>query len=322
MSNSAAALSIVKPKTAIEKRTRTTVDTIMLTPERIAKWKLPSGQRPLKENAKVKALVETIKQDSGVVPGIISLGVLDGSYWIIDGQHRLHAFLLSGLKEGYADARFLHAEGMADINREFVELNSKLVTMRPDDFLRGLEGSIPALSEIRRACPFVGYDQIRRGTFGPVVSMSAALRNWRGSGMDTPTSTTAGMSAVDLAESLHEEETRGLIDFLTLAHKAFGREPQYARLWTALNMVLCMWMFRKLVLTQYSPKTPRLTKDLFLKCLMSVSADSAYQDWLLGRHMGERDRSPAYSRLKAIFVKRIEVELGRRVQLPQPDWSN
>lgn len=314
-------VAVLKPKTAIEKRTRTTVDTIMITPARIAKWKHPTGQRPLKENAKVLAMAESIKQDKGVIPGVLTIGVFDGMYWVIDGQHRLHAFSLAGLAEGYADVRFLHAESMADINREFVELNSKLVTMRPDDFLRGLEASIPALEAIRKACPFVGYDQIRRGTVGPIVSMSAALRGWRSSGMDTPSSFSA-LSAVELAQTILVEDVDGLIDYLTLAHSAFGHDVQYGRLWTALNMVLCMWMYRKLVLTQYSSKTPKIDKPMFKKCLLAVSANSAYQDWLLGRKLTERDRTPAYSRLKAIFSKRLEAELNRKVQLPQPDWGD
>lgn len=314
-------LAIVKPKTAIEKRTRTTVDTIMVTADRLAKWRLPSGQRPLKENSKVRAIAESIKRDGGVIPGILTLGVYDGVYWTIDGQHRLHAFSLSGLKEGFADVRFLHAESMADINREFVELNSKLVTMRPDDFLRGLEGSIVALSTIREACPFVGYDQLRRGTYSAIVSMSATLRGWRGSSKATPV-VHSGLSAVELAETMLPEDVTGLVDFLTLAHAAFGRDLQYARLWTGLNMVLCMWLYRNLVMTQYSSKSPRLDKSTFKRCLMSVSADASYQDWLLGRHMGERDRAPAYARLKAIFAARLSQEGGRAVQLPKPDWSN
>lgn len=315
-------LSVVRPKTAIEKKTRTTVDTISLSAERIAKWKLPGGQRPLRENAKVRELAETIKADGGVVPGMLTLGVLDGAYWIIDGQHRLHAFALAGIKEGFADVRYFHAETMADINREFVELNSKLVSMRPDDFLRGLEGTIEALGRIRRACPFVGYDQIRRnGNGSSIVSMSAALRTWRNASADTP-SLQGGMSAVELAESLVDEEVRGLIEFLTLAHNAFGREAEYARLWAALNITLCMWLYRRLVITQYSPKTPRIEKGIFSKCLLSVSADSNYQDWLLGRKLGDRDRSPAYARLKSIFVKRLEQELGKKIQLPAPTWSN
>lgn len=315
-------LTILKPKTVPERRTRTTVDTIMVTPERIAKWKLPSGQRPLRENAKLRMISEQIKQDGGVIPGVLTIGILSGAYWIIDGQHRLHAFSISGVTEGYADIRFVHAESMVDITDEFVRLNSDIVRMRPDDFLRGLEGSIFALQAIRKACPFVGYDQIRRGTSGPILSMSCVLRWWRGSGMETPSGSVSGMSAVDLAQSTTDEEVSGIIDFLHLANEAFGRDVQYAQLWTGLNMVLCMWMFRKLVLTQYSPKTPRIDRATFKKCLMSVSADSVYQDWLHGRHMGERDRSPAYARLKSIFGKRLQQELtGSKVQLPAPDWS-
>lgn len=177
-----AKLSILKPKSAFEKRTQTTVDTIGISPERVAKWKHPSGQRPLRENEKVRALAEQLKQDGGVIPGMLTLGVLNNDYWIIDGQHRLHAFGLSGLKEGYADVRYLHAESMADINREFVELNSYLVKMRPDDFLRGLEGTIPGLQKIRHACSFVGYDAIRRNENAPMVSMSAASSSISGSG--------------------------------------------------------------------------------------------------------------------------------------------
>ena len=54
---------------------------------------------------------------------------------------------------------------MAEMGDAFVALNSRLVNMRPDDILRGLEGSIPALQEIRASCPFVGYDQIRQLCF-------------------------------------------------------------------------------------------------------------------------------------------------------------
>lgn len=315
-------LAILKPKTAIEKRTRTTVDTIMVTADRIAKWKLPSGQRPLKENGKVRAIAETIREDHGVIPGILTLGVFEGVYWIIDGQHRLHAFLLSGVVEGYADARFLHAESMADINREFVELNSKLVNMRPDDFLRGLAGSIPALQEIREACPFVGFDQLRRDTYSSMLSMSATLRMWRGSSHPTPGLQGNGQTAVDIVQAMLPEEVAGLIDFLTQTHAAFGRDPQYYRLWAGLNMTLCMWMYRNLVMRQYSAKSPRLDKLTFRKCLMSVSADAEYQDWLLGRKLGDRDRSPAYRRLKAIFAERLAVERGGKIMLPSPDWCN
>jgi hypothetical protein len=83
-----------------------------------------------------------------------------------------------------------------------------------------------------------------------------------------------------------------------------------------------MWIYRRMVLDQYSPKTPRLTKDLFRKCLMSLSADENYLDWLVGRSLGERDRSPAYNRIKAAFAKRIEIETGKKPLMPSPAWSS
>jgi hypothetical protein len=315
------ALIIEKPKTAIEKKTRTTVDTISVTAERIAKWKRPDGQRPLRENKKVRDLAEAIKLDGGVLPGIITLGVLGGSYWIIDGQHRLHSFGLSGVKEGYADVRYFHAMSMADICREYVELNSRLVTMRPDDFLRGLEGSIPALAFIRNSCPFVGYDQIHRnGQNATLLSMAVALRNWRDSQSDTPCRV-ANTKPAEIAEAMPEEDTAAMTSFLSHAYNAFGKDPEYARLWSSLNLTLCMWLYRRLVLSQYSQKTPRISGALFQKCLLSVSADSAYQDWLMGRRLSERDRGPAYARLKTIFARRLETELGKKVQLPAPSWT-
>lgn len=316
-------LNIVKPKTAVEKKTRTTVDTIEVTPERIGKWKLPTGQRPLKENHKVRQVAEQIKVDGGVIPGVLTLGVMNGETYIIDGQHRLRAYLITGLLKGYSDVRYLHAETMAEINMEFVQLNSRLVSMRPDDLLRGLEESIEGLGRIRKLCPFVGYDQIRRGNLAaPVASMSTMLRCWRGSSGDMPNQSTSGVSTQELAEGLIDEDVRNMTDFLLLANEAFGRNPEYARLWGALNMTLCMWMYKNLVLKQYSLKSPRLSKDTFRKCLMSVSANSTYQDWLLGRNMGERDRSPAYGKLKAIFAERLRVETGKAVMLPAPAWAS
>ncbi len=313
---------ISKLVSASEKKTRTTTDTIMVTPELLEHWKSPPFQRPVSENDKVRALAESMKVDGGVWPGTVTLGIWNGVTYVIDGQHRKASFLISGLEQGYTDVRVLHVSSMAEMGEEFVRLNSQLVRMRPDDILRGLEESVPALKEIRRCCPFVGYDQIRRGPSSPVVSMSMLLRIWRGSAANVPGSQAAGLSTPTLATTLVPEEAEQLIHFLTEAHLAFGREVEYARLWGGLNMVLCMWLYRRLVITQYSPKSPRLTREQFRKCLMSLSADSTYMDWLVGRHIGERDRSPAYGRIKSCFAIRLKAELQRNISLPQPDWSH
>lgn len=318
-----ATLTGMKPKSAVEKRTRTTVDTLMLTPELISKWKLPSGQRPLTENRKLHEVSDAIKADGGVIPGILTIGVVEGQYYIVDGQHRIHAFKLTGLKEGYADVRLVHAESEADLNIEFVELNSSIARMRPDDNLRALEGHIDSLRVIRFACPFVGYGKLnRQGGSVAILSMSNVLRVWRGSAPETPVSGITGMGARELAETMVDEETRWCTDFLILCHEAFGRDMEYSALWGSLNMGLCAWLYRRMVVTQYSAKTPRLNKDQFKEALMSLSTNSTYLQWLVGRRIGDRDRSPAYARLRTLFSQRLEQVLGKKVQMPSPGWSN
>jgi hypothetical protein len=314
-----ALLKIVKPSTSAEKVTRTTVDTIEITPDLVSSWIIPPFQRPLRVNQKVIALAEMIKQDGGVIPGMLTVGVLGAKRYLLDGQHRREAFLISKCATGYVDIRVHHFESMPEMGEEFVNLNSQLVRMRPDDILRGLEGTIESLSKIRKHCSFVGYDMIRRSDRAPIVSMSALLRCWLASHTEVPRN--AGIPAQQLAMTLTEDESDNIVQFLDLAFQAWGRDEQYARLWGSLNLIICMWMYRRMVVTQYSPKTPRLTKDMFRKCLMSVSSTGDYLDWLVGRKMSERDRSPCYARLKAIFAKRIEVELGSKVFLPAPAWG-
>lgn len=305
--------------TVSEKKTRTTVDTILVTPKILATWKSPPFQRPVTENEKVLALAEQMKADGGVWPGVVTLGRLGGETYLVDGQHRGRAFKLSGLEEGYVDVRILHVEDMAEMGEEFVRLNSQLVRMRPDDILRGLEHSVDALSKIRRACPFVGYDMIRRSEKSPVLSMSSVIRGWRSSSTEIP-SPGGGVSAAMMARCLMEQDVRDLTDFLKDAMEAWGRDAEYLRLWGSLNMTMCMWIYRRMVLTQYSPATPRLSREQFKKCLMSLSADQKYLDWLVGRLLTERDRSPCYSRIRLMFLTRLQTDTGKRLKFPQPAW--
>lgn len=310
-----------KPKTAPQKATHTTVDTIQFTREDVERWELPPFQRPLRVNDKVAALAESIKVDGGVVPGVITIGILGGKTYKLDGQHRLHAFMASGCEMGYADVRKHYFECMADMGREFVEINSSLVRLRPDDILRGLEQSNPALVKIRKACPFIGYDMIRRSDKSPIVSMSAVLRCWFASEHDCP-ATSGGMSSASLAENITPENAEVLIGFMDVALKGFGRDPQYARLWGNLNLTMCMWIYRRTVIAQYSIKTPKLTAAQFTKCMMALSADPTYCDWLAQRRLSDRDRPTCYRRIKEIAVRRLHEELDRKVMFPQPEWAS
>lgn len=312
-------LQIVKPQSPAEKRTQSALDTLDITEARIGTWKAPPFQRPLRVNEKVQAIAQHIGSD-GVLPGIITLGVLDGTIYLLDGQHRVEAFRISGIPVAYADVRFLHCESMAQMGAEFVNLNTRLVTIRPDDILRGLEASYRPLQSIRERCRFVGYDMIRRNEKAPILSMSLCLRVWTGSKANVPAPT--GPSAATLAQTITEEDAEQLVPFLVSCFESWGRDKEYARLWGTLNLMLCAWLYRRTVITQHSAKTPKLTRDLFKKCLMSLSADSLYLDWLMGRKLGERDRSPAYDRIKKIFTARLETEMGSRPKLPAPEWAN
>lgn len=306
-------------------KSKATVDTIVFTPQEARSWLLPPFQRPLRVNAKVTTLAETIKAEGGVLPGMLTFGVLGKKRYLIDGQHRREAFLMSGLGEGMADIRIHDFETMADMGREFVNLNSRLVTLRPDDILRGIEDSLPMLGKIRVECPYVGYDMVRRGDKTPILSLSALLRCWHASASDIPASS---KPALDIAQNLTEDDTTELLRFLKQAYSAWGRDPEYYRLWSALNMTICMWLYRRIVsgpgkvsLLHSNSRSEPITLEQFKQCLMSLSADVDYNSWLVGRNLSDRDRSPCLNRIKNIFSARLRPDKGRAWKMPAPAWA-
>lgn len=316
-------LRIVKPTTPAQKATQTAMDTILVTPEIVKEWKRPPFQRELKVNKRVEEVSDEIKEGNPpVIPGLITIGILKSTphiHYLVDGQHRREAFLLSKVPEAFVDVRYLHYDSLAEMADEFKKLNSRLVNMNPDDLLRAIEESNTELRRLRRACPFIGYSNVRRGPSTPVVSASCVIRCWFGSGPEVPS--IGGSSASDVAENLSTEECTTLITFMELAFKAWGKDTSSHRLWGNLNMAICMWLYRRLVITPYSAATKKIGNDLFLKCLMSLSADEEYCSWLVGRNLRDRDRSPTYQRIKGHFAKRIEMETGMKARLPSPAWG-
>lgn len=309
------------------KSSQSKMETILITPEQVAAWVIPPFQRPLRINDKVRDVAEKIKKDEWI-EGVLTLGKLrgDNRHYIVDGQHRVEAFKLSEITEAGVDVRYVTFDTMSEMADEFVRLNSSLVKMRPDDILRGMESSLPVLKAIRAACDFVGYDQIRRGASNsPIVGMSALLRCWVGSSGDVPNSNSHGKSASGLAEDMTISNAHSLIAFLGVAYAAWGRDPEYYRLWGNLNMTICMWLFRRLVMEKDRglKRYVVLNHEQFKQCLMSLSASPDYLPWLQGRLMNDRDRSPCYARVKAIFAKRLgsDLRLAGKAVMPQPPWS-
>jgi hypothetical protein len=305
---------------------RSIMDTILLTPAGVERWERPPFQRELKVTPKVLAFSEELKTNKGVISGIITLGKLDSKTYIVDGQHRIEAFRLSQLAEGIADVRICTFDTMAEMGEEFVKLNSALRRLMTDDILRGLEGSNEFLATIRKRCPFVGYDNLRRGNSNmKLVAMSTSIRTWFGSEGGMPTN---GPNSTECVRQLDTDNTDALTRVLTVCYEAWGKDPENFRLWGALNLGVVWWLWRRLVLKQDGAR-PRgglaptvLDPGQFRQCLMALSANSQYVNWLHGRNMCERDRSPSYVRVKQVFAGRLGGMGFGRPLLPSPDWSS
>jgi hypothetical protein len=309
------------------KASQSRMETLILTREMINQWRLPACQRPLRVNEKVKSLAKELEQTEEI-KGIITLGALKGNdvLYIVDGQHRIEGFRISDVDQVFADIRVVVFDNEAQLSEEFVELNRSLVKMRPDDILRGMESYTPILKKIRDACNFVGYDQIRRNGSGPVVSMSSLLRSWDSAQYETPSTFSKHGGIAGLVETVDEKSLRDLIAFLSVAKNAWKRDPEYYRLWGNLNMALCMWLWMKLYIDKERTSEKNysvLDIPQFKECLMSLSADAEYVNWLFGRKLGDNDRAPAYRWIKRDFLRRLKAISGsKRFKLPKPAWEN
>ena len=308
---------------------RSKMDTLELTIDALDRWKKPPFQREQRMTKKVRLLVAELKESSGVIPGILTLGRMDGDTYLIDGQHRVAAFRESGLETGYADVRICEFDNMGEMGAEFVKLNSSLVRMKNEDILRGLEGVNPLLAQLRRRCPFIGYEQIRvvdpkAGIARRTLSATVALRSWYGSAV-TPNAGPASTACVDL---LTEESVEAMTDFYSACYEAWGGDKPNFRLWGALNVTVLAWLWRRTVLgendrTGHGGLGPmRITRPHFIACMMSASADSQYTDWLVGRGINnDRDKSPCYRRLQGIFARRLSNDGQRHKGFPGGDWQ-
>lgn len=307
-------------KTKAEKAMRTTTDILVMSPDQFKEWKDPPFQRPLCRNAKVQAMVQKVKAD-GIIPYTLTVGIHAGIKYLLDGQHRREAYFIAtkdGLGEVYAEVRYMYFDSMAQMGDEYANLNTALVKQRPDDILRAKEGSSEALQLIRQRCKFVGYDMIRRQEKSPILGMSAFLRCWYGSAAETPSHTAP--TAREIADTFLIEDAALCCDFAILAERAWGREPEYKRLWASMNLTLCMWLYRRLIVNP-DPTVTKLSKEQFRLCLTALSAAGDHIDWLVDRKMSDRDRGPCYNRIKKVFVSRLRAEGLRNAKLPLPAWA-
>lgn len=313
------ALTVIKGSKSAPKNARSTMETVIVTVDQVNGWRVPPFQRPVRVNAKVQAIAEEIKCDGTSISGILTLGRLTGDR---GGDYIVDA---AGMPEIIADLRIVYFDTMGEMADEFVRLNTAIVRMRPDDLMRGLTPTLPNLQRVMEECPYIGYGNVRRGDgAGPIVSIASALRAWFTSGFETPSSSSSGISINQIATSLDGDSAGKMIRFMDLAVAAWGRDPEYYRLWGSLNITLCMWLYRRVVLNTERRGTNRsvvLTESAFKQGLMALSADSNYLDWLPGRLLNDRDRSPGLARIKTIFSNRLSNTVTGKFNLPQPAWA-
>ena len=308
------------------KNQRSQMETLILTPAMMETWQKPPFQRMLKVNEKVKSIADDLKRDP-VIGGILTLGILasdkNGTLYLLDGQHRREAAYISGLKEFIGDVRIMIFDTMAEMAEEFVKLNTPIVKMQPDDVLRGLEPSTRPLQIIRQKCPFVGYAFIRTSGRGYQLGMSATLRCWAGSEKETP-GVTGGKSALIIAGEMTIEDAEELAKILNVLMSSWGKDIENTRLWSNLNLCMCMWIWRVMVLDRDRGGGKRyatLSTDQFKHCLMALAASVDYIQFLVGRQMNDRDRSPTYRRIKMIFSDRLKHEGIDNLRFPSPSWA-
>lgn len=217
----------LKGATSAPRSQSSRMETLIVTLDQVQKWQKPRFQRDKRVNKKVLEIADKLRNGEVMLSGSITPGRLprDPTLYIVDGQHRLEAFKISGLDEIIIDLRIIECDTWGEMADEYVKLNTPLARMQPDDILRGLEETSPVISAIRREAPFVGYGSVRRSASGSgaILSMSAMLRCWWGSSGETPTGNTSGVSAAQLAESMDMDSTHQLLRFLNCAHEAWGR---------------------------------------------------------------------------------------------------
>jgi hypothetical protein len=296
---------------------KTEMLTQRITKSTLDRWAIWQYQRPLRENQKVRKLADVIRRE-GAIPGVIVLGRVNGdpTLYRLDGQHRLHAFGLADVESVSCDVRICHFNSAADMGAEYIRINSQLVPQQSDDRLRAISPDSALLTLMAEACPFVSFGRTAQ------ISASAVIRSWIGSNNQTP-----NLSAGSVHEHLESiEDTEYLIDVLTGLHAAWGLDRETRNLWRPLNLVLCFWLWRRVVSpdrpTGSGHRSTQMSGDMFTTCMRALSANVDYCAYLVGRRFGDRDRGRTYEYIKKLVVARYKYETGMKPVLPQPPWAS
>lgn len=288
----------------------------IVTLQDIESWKMPSFQRPFVNNTKVKAISKEIATNGHEIPGWIILGKLGDDTYLLDAQHRVNAAKMSGISEFLAKVELIQFDSMAEMGQHFIRENSKIVSLKPDDILRGLRDQSDVL-QLLESCPVIAYDNVRRGggiNTRPMVTMSNALRAWDASRGEVPG---GSVSAIEALNGMSISDAQHLVEFLNLAKECWGTDSTYNALWNRTNLVMCMWIYKLMVIGINRLDKSRFTKmsrEDFQKGLIGLT-DNTYSQFVIGKNNITNFRVPLYNRMKKIFLERLGT-----LKFPAPDW--
>lgn len=302
-------------KPGVFKTHKTVMKVEVITPELLASWATPDFQRPIMENPKLHMVKDGIRENGGIIPGTLTIGVYNGRNYRVDGQHRMRAFELSGLSEGLADVKYIYFDSEEDMAEEFDRQNSPIARMKPDDHLRAIEKSSEALQYLRKECPFICYGPVKRGGKS-AVSMSGVLRAWSGGSSETPIA--CGTPAQTIGKRLPLDEAKEIAQFLKVCYDAWGAHQNYGKLWTNMNLTICVWLYHHTVMD--SKETYELTPEAFRQALMSLT-DEKYIEFITNKAMTEFNRGPCYVEMTSRIRPRLQASVNRRIRLPLPVWA-
>lgn len=303
--------------TPVEKRTNVKAETQLVNDAFWSSLKRPDWQRNVKENRAVIELAEQYRNKTMTMhQGSIVVGIVDGEKYLVDGQHRRLAQEIAGVEEMYAVVEYHWCQDMEELSKLWDLKNRQINKTKSNDILKSKENRSTVLQIIRaKTNGRVGYDS--NG-----LSMSQVIRMWAGTGSPIPT-TTGGIPAERVIEFMKDEDAYQLADFINACHSAWGSTKEVLPLWRTPNLITCAWLYRRLLIDKTSTsRTSAFTRALFVKCLMSLGADSTYVSWLVGRNWVPNQRSQVYLRVKRLFAARYKAETGTQPQLPQPNWGD
>lgn len=335
------------PKSEIERDTDCVMLQATVTRQQLENWIEPDFQRRTYKNKNTEALTAMFnaRLDAGLkvkIPSTISFGRLksgseryngrlysDQELYTTDGLQRRGSALASRANEFSVCIRVEFFEQMNKMSEAFWHLNTNLVTMRPDDKLKAMSIEIPVVKALMTCRPgLIAFLGGKGGSKGRVMSCAKVLSNWYLSGRETPTNSAPAVT--DIATEFPHDEIGPLTRFVMMADDAWEYNYQNnSRLRGQACMVICMWMYRHLVLNPVNPQKRhvRLEEKDFFKMLECLNVPK-FATWV-GTSM-DKDRHKAFSLIKEHFRVHLNEENAKRVKeglkklttnLPDPAWG-